>query len=80
MNKENEVEAERDAFIQAVERMVLQYQCIDFHQWHYWKNILQELDPYNPLLEVGFHGLPYTGGMRIKHEREKSLSFFARDG
>ncbi|MGB9794938.1 hypothetical protein [Caldisericum exile] len=27
-------EVERDAFIQAVERMVLQYQCIDFHQWH----------------------------------------------
>ena len=64
MNKENEVEVERDALIQAVERMVLQYQCIDFHQWHYWKNILQELDPYNPLLEIGFHGLPYTGGMK----------------
>ena len=64
MNKENEVEVEREAFIQAVERMVLQCQCIDFHQWHYWRNILQELDPYNPLLEVGFQGLPYTGGLK----------------
>ena len=64
MNKENEVEVERDAFIQAVERMVLEYQCIDFNQWHYWYKKLEELDPYNPLLEVGFHGLPYTGGLK----------------
>ena len=44
MNKENEVEVEREAFIQAVERMVLQYQCIDFHQWHYWYKKLEELE------------------------------------
>ena len=47
IDEDNKVE--REAFIQAVERMVLQYQCIDFNEWHYWRNILQELDPYNPL-------------------------------
>jgi len=26
--------------------------------------MLQEVDPHNPLLEVGFHGLPYTGGLK----------------
>jgi len=62
IDEDNKVE--RDAFIQAVERMVLQYQCIDFHQWHYWYKKLKEVDPYNPLLEVGFHGLPYFGGMK----------------
>ena len=57
-------EEERDAFIQAVERMVLEYQCKDFHRWHYYRNMLQEVDPDNPLLEVGFHGLPYFGGLK----------------
>ena len=57
-------EEERDAFIQAVERMVLEYQCKDFHRWHYYRNMLKEVDPDNPLLEVGFHGLPYFGGLK----------------
>jgi len=26
--------------------------------------MLQEVDPHNPLLEVGFHGLPFTGGLK----------------
>jgi hypothetical protein len=57
-------EEERDAFIQAVERMVLHYQCRDFHRWHYYRSMLQEVDPHNPLLEVGFHGLPMSGGLK----------------
>jgi len=64
MKKEELEEITRDAFIQAVERMVLQYQCRDFHRWHYYRNMLQEVDPHNPLLEVGFHGLPYSGGFK----------------
>jgi hypothetical protein len=60
--KTDEIDEEaRDAFIQAVERMVLEYQCKDFNRWHYYRNMLQEVDPDNPLLEVGFHGLPFTG-------------------
>ena len=62
MNKENEVE--RKAFIQAVEKLVLQYQRTDFQRWHHWYKKLEELDPYNPLLEVGFHGLPYFGSFK----------------
>ena len=62
--KTDEIDEERNAFIQAVERMVLEYQCIDFHRWHYYRNMLQEVDPDNPLLEVGFHGLPYFGGLK----------------
>jgi len=30
--------------------------------WRYWNSKLKEVDPYNPLLEVGFHGLPYFRG------------------
>jgi len=26
--------------------------------------MLQEVDPHNPLLEVGFHGLPISGGLK----------------
>jgi len=63
MKKEELEEITREAFIQVVERMVLEYQCKDFHRWHYYRNMLQEVDPHNPLLEVGFHGLPYTGGL-----------------
>jgi hypothetical protein len=44
--------------------MVLEYQCRDFNRWHYYRNMLQEVDPHNPLLEVGFHGLPYFGGFK----------------
>ncbi|MGC8758174.1 hypothetical protein [Caldisericum sp.] len=61
---ERDNDEERDAFIQAVERMVLEYQCKDFNRWHYWGSILEELDPHNPLLEVGFHGLPYFSGLK----------------
>ena len=64
MKKEELEEITREAFIQVVERMVLEYQCKDFHRWHYYRNMLQEVDPHNPLLEVGFHGLPYTGGLK----------------
>jgi len=64
MKKEELEEITRDAFIQVVERMVLEYQCKDFHRWHYYRNMLQEVDPHNPLLEVGFHGLPYFGGLK----------------
>jgi hypothetical protein len=64
MKKEELEEITREAFIQAVERMVLEYQCKDFHRWHYYRNMLQEVDPHNPLLEVGFHGLPFTGGLK----------------
>ena len=62
--KTDEIDEERNAFIQAVERMVLEYQCKDFHRWHHYRNMLQEVDPHNPLLEVGFHGLPYFGGLK----------------
>ena len=64
MEKEEIEEITRDAFIQAVERMVLEYQSRDFHMWHYYRAMLQEVDPHNPLLEVGFHGLPYFGGFK----------------
>ena len=64
MKKEELEEITREAFIQAVERMVLEYQCRDFHRWHYYRNMLQEVDPHNPLLEVGFHGLHFTGGLK----------------
>jgi hypothetical protein len=64
MEKEEIEEITRDAFIQAVERMVLEYQSRDFHMWHYYRAMLQEVDPHNPLLEVGFHGLPYFGGLK----------------
>jgi hypothetical protein len=64
MKKEELEEITRDAFIQAVERMVLEYQSRDFNRWHYYRNMLQEVDPHNPLLEVGFHGLPYFGGLK----------------
>ena len=64
MERDEDNDEERDAFIQAVERMVLEYQCKDFHRWHYYRNMLQEVDPDNPLLEVGFHGLPYFGGLK----------------
>ena len=64
MKKEELEEITREAFIQAVERMVLEYQCKDFHRWHYYRAMLQEVDPHNPLPEIGFHGLPYTGGLR----------------
>ena len=62
-NKELE-EITKEAFIQAVERKVIEYQSRDFHRWHYYRNMLQEVDPHNPLLEVGFHGLPYFGGLK----------------
>ena len=64
MKKEELEKMTRDAFIQAVKRMVLHYQCKDFNEWHYYRNMLQEVDPDNPLLEVGFHGLPYFGGFK----------------
>jgi hypothetical protein len=64
MENEELEEITKEAFIQAVERMVLEYQCKDFHRWHYYRNMLQEVDPHNPLLEVGFHGLPYFGGLK----------------
>ena len=64
MKKEELEEMTRDAFIQAVKRMVLQYQCKDFNKWHYYRTMLQEVDPDNHLLEVGFHGLPYFGGLK----------------
>jgi len=64
MKKEELEEITREAFIQVVERMVLEYQCKDFHRWHYYRNMLQEVDPHNPLLEVSFHGLPYFGGLK----------------
>ena len=64
MKKEELEEITRDAFIQAVERMVLEYQCRDFNRWHYYRTMLQEVDPHNSLLEVGFHGLPFTGGLK----------------
>ena len=64
MKKEELEKMTRDAFIQAVERMVLEYQCKDFNRWHHYRNMLQEVDPHNLLLEIGFHGLPYTGGLR----------------
>ena len=54
----------REAYIQSVERIVLQYQCKDFNKWHHYTKMLQKVDPYNPLLKVGFHGLPYTGGFK----------------
>jgi len=54
-------EEERDAFIQAVERMVLEYQCKDFKQLYYYRTVLQGMDPHNPQLELGFHGLPFFG-------------------
>ena len=62
--KTDEIDEERNAFIQAVERIVLQYQCRDFNRWHYYRSMLKEVDPHNPLLEVGFHGLPYFGGLK----------------
>jgi len=64
MKKEELEEITREAFIQAVERMVLEYQSRDFNKWHHYRTMLQEVDPYNPLLEVGFHGLPFTGGLK----------------
>ena len=64
MKKEELEKMTRDAFIQAVKRMILQYQCKDFNKWYYYRTMLQEVDPYNPLLEVGFHGLPYSGGFK----------------
>jgi hypothetical protein len=64
MEDEELEEITKEAFIQAVERMVLEYQCKDFNRWHYYRNMLQEVDPNNPLLEVGFHGLPYFGGLK----------------
>ena len=64
MENEELEEITKEAFIQAVERMVLEYQSRDFHMWHYYRNMLQEVDPHNPLLEVGFHGLPYFGGLK----------------
>ena len=64
MKKKELEKMTRDAFIQAVERMVLHYQCKDFDKWHYYTTMLQEVDPHNPLLEVGFYGLPYFGGLK----------------
>jgi len=64
MEDEELEEITKEAFIQAVEHMVLEYQCKDFHKWHYYRNMLQEVDPHNPLLEVGFHGLSFTGGLK----------------
>ena len=64
MEDEELEEITKEAFIQAVERMVLEYQCKDFNKWHYYRNMLQEVDPDNHLLEVGFHGLPYFGGLK----------------
>jgi len=64
MKKEELEEITREAFIQVVERMVLEYQCKDFHRWHSYRNMLQEVDPHNPLLKVSFHGLPYFGGLK----------------
>ena len=64
MKKEELEEITREAFIQVVERMVLEYQCKDFHRWHYYRNMLQEVDPHNPLLKVSFHGLPISGGLK----------------
>ncbi|MGQ9847158.1 MAG: hypothetical protein ACUVQP_06625 [Bacteroidales bacterium] len=64
MEKDEENEVEREVFIQAVERMGLLYQCIDFNECNYCRSILEELDPYNPLLEVGFQGLTFTGGLK----------------
>ena len=61
MEDEELEEIARKLYIQAVEQKVREYQSRDFRMWHYWKNRLQEVDPDNPLLEVGFHGLPYFG-------------------
>jgi len=57
-------EIDRELYIIEIERRILKYQCKDFNMWHYWNNRLKEVDPYNPLLEVGFHGLPYFGGCK----------------
>ena len=64
MENEEIEEIARELYIQAVEQKVRKYQCRDFHMWHYYRAMLQEVDPHNPLLEVGFHGLPYTGGLK----------------
>jgi hypothetical protein len=64
MEKEEIEEIARELYIQAVEQKVREYQCRDFHMWHYYRAMLQEVDPHNPLLEIGFHGLPYFGGLK----------------
>jgi len=64
MEDEELEEITRELYIQAVEQKVREYQSRDFHMWHYYRNMLQEVDPHNPLLEVGFHGLPYFGGLK----------------
>jgi len=49
------------AFILKVELRIKKYQGNNFQEWCYWKEALERVDPDNPLLLVGFHGLPYTG-------------------
>ena len=61
MNEEKMQDKSMVAFIKDVELRIKRYQGNNFQEWCYWKHALERVDPDNPLLEVGFHGLPYTG-------------------
>jgi hypothetical protein len=56
-------EAKR-VFIELLAEKVKQHQGKNFQEWYYWKRKLEEADPDNPLLEKGFHGLPYNSSLR----------------
>ena len=52
---------DKKEMIKKIEQLVLKNQNKDFQEWLYWNRKLEKLDPHNPLLEVGFHGLPIFG-------------------
>ena len=52
---------ERMKKIAELEKKMKQYQGKDFQSWHHCYNELERIDPHNPLLQFGFHGLPFLG-------------------
>ena len=62
MNEEKVHDELMGAFIIKIELRIKKYQGNNFDEWHYWKEKLGRIDPDNPLLLIGFHGKPYTGG------------------
>ena len=52
---------DKKEMIKKIEQLVLKNQNKDFQEWLYWNRKLEKLDPKNPLLDIGFHGLPIFG-------------------
>lgn len=50
---------DRETRIKEIIAKIKEYEWKDREMWEYWRSVLYKLDPHNPYLELGFHGLPY---------------------